>query len=121
MNGCAIPDNQQLAWNMALQVLEEFDHLSPFDAAGVNLEVKAPQHHPANDRKTLPVKSLLQQRGLASRSPGPHPGRPCAQTAIIHKNNQPALPPRFFFNAGHFTRFHSLMAVSSRSIARRSG
>src|ERR1039458_9731642 len=91
---------------MALELFEELNYLGSFDAAGVDVEVKAQQHQPADDRKTLPIESLLQQGCLPSQSPGPNPRRPCAQTALINKDYQPALASRFFFSSGHCTRFH---------------
>jgi hypothetical protein len=81
---------------VALELFEELDYLGPFDAAGVDLEVKAQPHQPADDRKTLPIEGLLQQGCLPSQSPGPDPRRPCAQTALINKDYQPVLAARFF-------------------------
>src|SRR5580765_7166133 len=75
MNGGPIPENQQLARNMALEVFEKFHYLQAFDAAGVKLEIKLPQNHAANERKAFPIESFLQERGLAARRPGPCPGR----------------------------------------------
>lgn len=96
MNGGSIPEDQQLARDVPLQVFEKLHHLRSFDAAGMNLEEKAQEHQPADDGKTLPIEGFLKQWRLAARRPGAHAGRSCAQAAFIDKDNQAALPLRFF-------------------------
>jgi hypothetical protein len=41
VDGSPIPEDQQLARDVPLKLFEELDHLWPFDAAGMDLEVKA--------------------------------------------------------------------------------
>ena len=121
VNWCAIPDNQELSGNVSPEVLEEFDDLRAFDAPGMNLEVEPPQRQTANDRKTFPIKGLVQDGGLSARSPSADPCGPGAQPAFVDKDDGSPLLAGLFFNAGHSTRFHFRMAFSSRSTARRSG
>jgi len=121
VKGRSIPDHQYLPWNVPLQMLQKFDDLEAFDAAGVNLEIELPEGQAADDRKTLPIEGLLENRGLSTRSPGACPGWPGAQAAFVNKDDGAALLLGFFFKAGQVTRRHFRMAFSSRSTARRSG
>lgn len=121
VNGGSIPQDQQLTGDMALQVSEKLDDLRAFHRPRVELEVEPKQGQTANQGKTLPVEGLLQKRRLAPRGPGSGPCGPGAQATFVDKHDQSALATRFFFIAGHSTRFHRWMATSSRSIARRSG
>jgi len=121
MNRGSIPENQQLAGNMALEVFEKLYYLQAFDTAGVKLEIELPENQAANEREAFPIEGFLQQWGLPARRPSPCSGRLSAEAAFIDKDNQTALPLRFFFNAGHFVRFHCRTACSSRSMALRSG
>lgn len=121
VNGGSIPEDEQLAGQVALKVLQELDHLRPFDAAGVHLKVEAEPGQPANQGKAFPIEGLLEQGGLATRGPSPHARGPCAQPAFVEEDDEPPLAARFFLIAGHSTRFHRRMAGSSRSSARRSG
>jgi hypothetical protein len=42
VNGCAVPEEQQPAGNVPLEVFEKFDDLGAFDAPGMNLKVEPP-------------------------------------------------------------------------------
>jgi len=106
MNAGAIPEDQQFSREVALEMLQELDHLRPFDASRMDLEVEPQECQAANDRETLPIERFLEQRSLPDRSPGAHPCGASTQPAFIDKDNEPALAVRFFFIAGHCTRFH---------------
>lgn len=121
VNGSAIPDDQQFAWQMPEQRLEEFRGAFPVDAALVDPEVKLPQREARDDRQFVPIEGLAQHRRLSTRRPRAHPMRPRAQSAFVDEDDSAALAPGFFLSRGHPTRFHSAMALSSRSIARRVG
>jgi len=121
MNAGTIPEDQQLARELALEMLQELDHLWSFDASRMDLEVEPQECQAPNDREALPIKSFLEQRRLPDRGPRSHPGGASAQPAFIDKDDEPALAVRFFFIAGHCTRFHCRMPRSLRSTARRSG
>jgi len=121
MNGSAIPKNQNFSGNMPLEMFKEFDHLQTFDAAGMDLKKESPQGQTTNQRKAFPVEGLLQNGRLSARRPGARPRRTGAQPAFVNKDNDSTLPPRLFFNAGQTSRFHRAIALSSRSMARRSG
>ena len=121
MNGCAIPKDQDLSGNMPLEIFKKIDYLQTFDAAGMDLKKESPQGQAANQRKAFPVEGLLQNGRLSAQRPGARPRRPGAQPAFVNKDNGLALPVRLFFNAGQTCCFQRAIALSSRSMARRSG
>lgn len=121
MNGGTIPDDQQFAGKMPQQRLEELRGALSIDAALVDPKVELPQREAGDDRQFIPIEGLAQYRRLAARCPRTHPMWPRAQPAFIDEDDGAALPPGFFLSRGHPTRFHSAMAFSSRSIARRVG
>jgi len=121
MDRRTIPEDQNFARNMPLQVPEKLDDLWAFDAALMNLKVKPPQRQAANNRKTFPVERLVQHGGLPARRPSADSRRAGAQSAFIYENDGSFLLAGLFFKAGHSTRCQRRMAFSSRSTARRSG
>ena len=92
----AIPDDQNFAWQMPLEVAQKLDDLGTFDAAGVNLKIKPPERQAADNRKAFPVEGLVQHRGLPTRRPGAYPCRAGAQPAFVNKDNGSPLLPGFF-------------------------
>src|SRR4029077_14367672 len=60
MDRSAIPEDQHFPSDMALEVSEEFDHLRALDAAGMDLEIEAPEGQAPDDRKTFPVEGFVQ-------------------------------------------------------------
>jgi len=121
MNGRAIPEDQDFSGDMPLEMFQEFNHLQTFDAAGMDLKEESPQGQATDERKAFPVEGLLQNGRLSAQRPGAGPRRPGAQPAFVNKDKGLALPPRLFFNAGQTFRFQWAIALSSRSMARRSG
>ena len=121
VNGSAIPEYQYFPRNVLLQMPQKLDDLVAFNAAGVDLEIEPPEGQTANDREAFPIEGLLEDGGLSTWRPGAHPRRPGTQAAFVNKDDGAALLLCFFFKAGHSTRCHFRMALSSRSTARRSG
>jgi len=118
---CAIPDDQHLTGNMALEMAEKLDDLKTFDAASMDLEIKPPQRQAANDRKAFPVEGFVQHRGLPAWRPSACPRGASAQPAFVDKDDGSPLLPRLFFKVGHSVRDQRRITLSLRSIARRSG
>jgi len=116
-----VPNDQQTRLEVALEVLDELHHLRTLDAAGVYPKEEALESHAPDDGKALPSKALVEQRGLATRRPGPHACGFGAQTALVDKDDDAALAAGLFFSVGQIRRFQFPMAFSSRSKARRSG
>ena len=121
MDRRAVPNDQHFTGNVSLEMAQKFDDLKAFDAAGVNLEIEPPERQGADDRKAFPVEGLVQHRGLPAWSPSACPCGAGAQPAFVDKDDGSSLLPRLFFKAGHPVRDQCRIALSLRSIARRSG
>jgi hypothetical protein len=86
MGGNAIPDNEQLAFDVTLKVLQEIDHLLGLDRTGVESKVKVPPRQSGDGRELLPVEVELQDRGLPFGTPCAHSVRLLAQSAFVDEN-----------------------------------
>ena len=92
--------------------LEEEPTAAPIPAKG-----QGPGH-----RKAFPVAPrVLQERGLAARRPGAPDYRVLRDAAFVLEDEPGALPPGVFFSWGQRRCFHSAIAASLRSRARRPG
>jgi hypothetical protein len=96
MNRRAVPQDEDFAGNMPLQVPEKLNDLRAFDAALMHLKVKPPQRQATNEREAFPVEGLLQHGSLPARRPGPDARRPGAQPAFIYENDGSSLAAGFF-------------------------
>lgn len=121
MDRRAVPQDHNFAGDMPLQVPEKLNDLGAFNAALMNLKVKAPQRQAAHDGKTFPIEGFVQHRSLPARRPGADSRGAGAQPAFVDEDDGSFLLAGFFFKAGHSTRCQRRMAFSSRSTARRSG
>ena len=75
--GChAVPDDEQLALYVTLEVFQEIDDLLGLDRTGVEAKVKVPPRQSGNGRELLPIEVELQNRRLAF-------GTPCAYTVWL--------------------------------------
>src|ERR1700676_2657505 len=96
MTAQAVPNDQQLARQMAHQMFEELDYLRTLDGAGKEPKVKVPPRHPCHCRQSLPVEVVLQHWGLSPRRPGAAAMGPLAEPALVDENYDPALLLAFF-------------------------
>jgi len=97
-----IPDEQQFAGQLALEVLEKLDDLRTFDGSRVKLEIEIPDGDATDDRKFLPVEVKFEHRGFPARSPGAHPVGFLAQAAFINKDQDAVFLQGFFLSAARF-------------------
>lgn len=86
MDGGAIPDQEQAAFDVPTKVLDELDNLRAFKTALVDLETEPLPRESADDREALPAKAFVQQRCLPAQSPSSHTGGLGAQTAFINED-----------------------------------
>ena len=121
VDGRSVPNDQELAGQVAQKRFQELGRARAIDTAFVNSEIKLPERQAGNEREFVPVERLAQHRGLPARSPRAHPVRPGAQSALVDEDDGAAFPPGFFLRRGHVTRFQSAIAASLRSMARRVG
>ena len=86
MGGHAVPDDEQLAFDVTLQVLQEMNHLFRLDRTGVKAKVKVPPRQSGDGRELLPIEVELQDRGLAFGTPCSHPVGLLAQAAFVDED-----------------------------------
>jgi hypothetical protein len=100
---------------------EKLNNLGTSNIARMQLKVEVPPGNSGYRRKLLPVKTILQHRGLPLGRPGPTPVWPLAEPALIDEHYRAPLSLGFFLSSGQRRFFHRLMACSSRSSARPVG
>ncbi len=86
VGGHTIPDDEQSALDVTLQVFQEIDYLLGLDRTGVEAKVKVPPRQSGDGRELLPVEVELQDRGLALGTPCSHPVWLLAQAAFINED-----------------------------------
>jgi hypothetical protein len=121
VDGGAVPDNEQAAGKVALEMIEELDDLRTFDAALEKSEVTVPEGDPCYGGKVVPTEGVEQQRGLPLGRPRPHAVGLLRQPAFVDKDDDAPFGAGLFFNAGQVFFFQAAMAASSRSMARPIG
>lgn len=117
----AIPNQQNVAVDVAEQVFEELDDLLGFDGLFEDLKVEVPERDAGDDRQGFPVEMELEDRSLPSRRPRAPPMRPLAQTAFVYEDDRSALFLSFFLISGQRLCFQSAIKASFRSNARPTG
>ena len=117
----SIPDDEQLAGNVAEQVRQELDDLGAADCARKQPKVKVPPRHPRHRRQHLPVEVILQHWGLSPWRPGAAAVRALTQSAFVDEDDGAAFVVGFFLISGQRCCFHRRILSSSRSCARPTG
>jgi len=116
-----IPDDQQFAGNVALQMREKLDDLRTANRTGKQPEVEVPPRHARDGRQHLPVEMILQHRRLSSWRPGTAAVWALAQSAFVDEDDRSAFFFGLFFNSGQRFCFQIRIFSSSRSKARPAG
>ena len=86
VGGHAVPDDQQLALDVMLEVFQEVDNLLGLDRTGVEAKVKVPPRQPGDGRELFPVEVELQDRSLAFGTPCANPVWLLAQATFINED-----------------------------------
>jgi len=86
VGGHAVPDDEQLALDVTLEVFQEINYLLGLDRTGVEAKVKVPPRQPGDSRELLPVEVELQYRGLAFGTPCAYPVWLLAQAAFVDED-----------------------------------
>ena len=116
-----IPHDPQRLVQVAQQGLEKVYDLLLLDRTCIDAKVEVPQGEPGGYRQTLPIKVVLQDGGLSTRSPSAATMRSLTQSAFVDEEEDTPFAARFFFSSGQ-TFFCQLRICSSlRSRARPSG
>ena len=116
-----VPNQQEVAGDVAEQVLEELDDLFGLDGVFEDLKVEVPQGYASDDRQRLPVEMELKHGRLPARCPGAPPVGPLAQTTFVDEDDRPALLLGFFLISGQRRCCQSSIRASFRSNARPTG
>jgi hypothetical protein len=117
----AVPDDQQLAWDVAQKVGKKLNYLGTANGAWEEPEIKLPPGYPGHGREQLPIEVVLQHWSLPARRPGAAAVGPFAQSAFVDEDDGLARPAGFFLSCGQRFFFQRLIACSSRSSARPTG
>jgi len=116
-----VPHDQQRLVKVSHQSCKKVHDLFLLDGPGIDAKVEVPQCEPGSDRKSLPIKVVLQDGCLSPGRPGAATMRSLTQSAFVDENEDTPLPARFFFSSGHTFFFQLRICFSSRSRARPSG
>ena len=122
MDGCAIPDDQQLAGNGVEQLLQEGDDGNTVERFGLHGQVDFTCGRDGADDRIVVVRQLAaQNRRLAHGRPGAHHPGQQIKGRFIDEQNRALFGYGSFFSSGHVTSTHSSMAASLRWLARTTG
>lgn len=118
MDRCPIPDDEQVAWNLAQQETQEANHILGIIGMILRLHEQPSLSSKASDsRKMIPRQFHTQHRSVSSGSVGPHSHRQQVEAGFIYKDDGSVLLLGFFLSAGQRSSFQRPMAVSSRWLA----
>lgn len=127
MDPSIIQKNHDRSTQMAQELAEEIANVETGNIALLKSVVKPQALNPRadrdrrDDRHFVTAHEMPEQRRLAAGGPGLHDIGNQEEPRFIKKNEVGAQPRSVFFTCGQRHRFHSWMASSFRSIARRSG
>lgn len=127
MRFAIIPDDDEMAPQVAKQMTEKLASLGLLDVLAMQLEVEADPsalgaHRQCRDGGNLVVfVRVLGAWGLTARSPGAADRRDQEEARFVEEGEMGAQPRGVFFIRSQSRRFHSSMAASFRWVARRSG
>jgi hypothetical protein len=118
----AVPDDEQLARNMAQQVLKETHHVRPAQSVVFHLHEDLPRRGDrANSRQVIPRERHPQHRRLAPGRISADGGRQEIEARLIYPHERAVFGPSFFSRAGICSAVQAAIVASLRWVARRSG
>ena len=127
MDLAVVQQHDQMTADLTQQVAQKTSDLFALDVVLVQLAVQHTMEElgtdcdSGNGRDTVVSFAMTNDRGLTDRAPGFTDGGNQEEAGFVDKDNMGRQPCGVFFTAGQTERFHSAMATSSRSMARRSG
>lgn len=127
MNGAVVQQHDQMPTDLPQELAQEGGDLFALDVVFVKLAVQRAMESPGTDGDTrnggdsVVAIPMMHDGGLSDRAPRFAHGRDQEEPGFVDKQDVGRQPCGVFFTAGHTERFHSAIAASSRSIARRSG
>jgi hypothetical protein len=121
VNRSSVPDQKQIAVDVAHQMRKKVNHLTTADTAGIEPKIELPPRHSCHRRERLPIERILYYRRLSPRRPSSTTVRALAQSAFVDKHYRAALPLGFFLSCGQRFFFQCSIEASFRSRARPVG
>jgi hypothetical protein len=127
MNRTVVQEDDDMAADLAQQMAEERRDLLALDVVLVELAVQCAPETLRTDcdagdgGDTVVAVPVGNDRCLADGTPRLVHRRDQEKTGLVYKDEVGAQPEGVFFTRGQMSRFHSSMATSLRSMARRSG
>src|SRR5919107_2068366 len=122
MDRRAVPYDEQLAGDLAHQVLEEAHHVLSLEGTLLLHHVEfAIEGDGAHGGEVISREVLLEDGRLSHRSVGANHHRQQVEARLIGEHYGPAFLLRPFLREGHLCSFQCSMASSSRWLARRCG
>ena len=122
VNSSPIPDDQQVAWELAQKQLQEPHDIWPFVRGILDVHDQSSIQCKATDgREMITGPFDLQHRRLPDRGIGPHRHGQQIKSRLIYKDDGALFRFGLFFSSTERCSRHSLMAVSSRWLARSTG
>ncbi len=83
-----VPNQQNVALDVAQQVFKKLDDLLGFNGFFEDLKVEVPDGDAGDDRQRFPVEVKLEDGGLPARRPSAPPMRPLTQTAFVYEDDR---------------------------------
>lgn len=114
----AVPEHQQEAWDQAQQLAQKGHHRRP--VAGRGLEVAdqpTAGGQRADQRDVVARPGHVQDWGLATRRPGPHPRRQEVAAGLVYPDDRATVRFGFFLSAGQRSCHQRSIAAASRWVA----
>lgn len=122
MNARAIPDDQQFAWDLAQEQLQELHHIRPFERMILDVHDQTPIHRETtHGRQMITGQRHGQHRCLSHRSVGPHGHWQQVKARLIYKDDGAFLLGGLFFISTEWWSRQTWMACALRWVARVSG
>ena len=118
VNRGSIPDDEQLARDLALEQLQEAHHIGSLVRMVLSLHAELSFRGDAPHRREVIVGQFHgQDRGLAHGCVGTHRHGQQVKRGLIYKDKGTLFLFGLFFNASQCSSFHVLMAASLRWVA----
>ncbi len=118
MNGSSIPDDQQLAWDLAGEQLQEANHIGAFVGMVLSLHADLSfRGNGTNGREMVTGQWDLQDRRLAGWGIGAHRHRQQVEPSLIYENDGTLFVFGLFFSSSQCSSFQLWIAASSRWVA----
>ena len=127
MDLTVVEQNDEMAMDLMQQVAEEHRHFFALDIVLIQLAVQRTMKALRADgdardgRDAVVTVPMTHDRRLPHRTPRLPDRRDQEEARFVDEDEMGCQPCGVFFTRGQTDRFHSAMAVSFRSMARRSG